>query len=754
MSRSIIETLESRTLLAAVPVAAIAQRSLQFNAVQGTENTQILRISNTGTANLDLVPGSVNVLGSAKGKFTTNFPSDTGFSIKPGKRFDMEVTFAAQDGAVVVDVARISIVTTDPAARGFTIALRGLPTLGEGVDKEPSLQRVIDTFGLPIDVGDADPSDYLLGTPTSTSDEVVMQALQKSGTGAVIIRPLALFGVSSGPAVRVGYYSPGQTQSAKELWYVPVESAQSVNPIVYGQTVFDPGTSPFALFTQWPGFYNADGTTRNVYSEDTLNSSWETNSSKLRKTRFYPFVDQFGNTVENAYVVAVEEYTAAYDNQDIVFIITNVKPADAKPTIAATSVFQQPDNTRLVFNKVEIPDEFVPNVTRLTQTVKVRNTGTESLLATFATTGNFSITSGGGSGITIAPGATRNVVITFTASSGNVHNGTFTINSNDTANPTITYDLAGYWQQYSEYLPTNHGASEEPTSKKIVNDLFGYTTVLANDGQNLSTAGEVRATGDEILQPYWKIADDGAYVRVTQLAAFHNQTYLDVNLVPQATQAYIGWYEQGSPNSTHTLATHASGDGQTVLPREKNNTSGITSGAFKPGTATFGFVVEGNEYSDPTLNPDSLSRTGYGHFVRFWPAYDKQGKLIANSYIMLQDYNRDFTNYDFNDNIYLIENIKPVDAIKSVLTVFTEETSRGARISFTSPATGPKIVGFNVYRSTTARGGYALLNDTPLARRPVTTYIDETSIASDTFYYQITAIGANGSESQPVTVVI
>lgn len=755
MKHQMIEQLESRTFLAATPapIATIGQRTLYFNAIKGDSATVTLRIDNTGTANLDLKPGSVYVLGGARRQFTTNMPAE-GKSIKPGKRFELKVTYTANNGDSNVDVARLILLTNDPARKGITVGLRGLDTAGNHDNLEPSLQRVIDTFGLPIDVGDANPSDYLLGTPTASSQEVVVQRLQKAGDGAVSIRPLALFGVNSGPAVRLGYYTPGQIETMQELWYVPSESAQSVNPIVYGQTLFDPGTKDFALFTQWPGFFNVNGTTRHVYSEDGLNATWETNASATRKMRFYPFKDQAGNAVANTYLVAVEEYTAAYDNQDILFIVSNVKPADGKPTAAVTSVFRQPNNHRLVFNKVANPDENYANTTRLTEVVDIRNTGTENLVVSLATTGNFSITSGGGTNVTIAPGATRKVTVTFTATGGSLHTGNLTITTNDISNPTINYDLVGYWQEYSEFLPSNHGVSLEPSAHEIVNSIFGYTTVLNDSGQNLNTNGQVRATGEEILSPYWEIADDGAYVRATLLAAYHNQTYetTEGDILP--TQSYISWYERGNEDTTTKITTHALGDSQSVLPREHNNTSQISSGAFKPGTKVFGFQVEGKEYSDPTLNPDPQDRTGYGHFVRFWPAFDEDGKQIPNAYIMLHDYNREFTNFDFNDNIYLIENITPVNSVKPVLTVFTEETSKGARISFTSPATGAKITGFNVYRSTTARGGYALLNDEPLARRPVTTFIDETSVASDTYWYQIVAVGLNGKTSVPVTVRI
>ncbi len=781
-SKFSIETLENRTFLSASPISAgvigetsgvmasakakataapeisITQRTMYFNTVQGQTQTQVLRITNNGSANLDLVAGSVALKGAARRNFTVNFP-EGGFSVKPGRRLDLEITFRSPVGeAVEVKVARLTIVTNDPATPAVSVGLRGLPTTGIGGSNEPSLARVLETFNLPTNVGDASPAEYQLGTPVAGNDEVKVQQLVKAGPGAVSIRPLAVFGTDNGPAVRLGTYTPGMPDSLKPLWYVPREDAQSVAPKVYGQTLIDPGDAPFGIFAEFPGFTNTNGMARNVYSEDGLNTVWEPKTDQLRKMRFYPFVDQQGNAAPNTYLVAVEEFTAEYDYQDVVFIVTNVKPLSAVadvPVLSVSNFAGAPTNDRLVFNKVEIPDTAYPNITRLQNTVRLTNSGTADLIVTVKTTGNFTIDRGGGTNVVMTAGTTRDVQVRFTATSGSTHSGTLVITSNDPDHATVTITLKGFWQQYSEFNPSNR-RSVEPNARQIVQDIFGYTTNLTYDGQGINGGGRVLATGDEVLSPYWKAADDGP-VKMTLLAAYHGQTYVDTrtgNTLP--AQSFAGWYEKGKAPLTSGRASvlkHGKGDGQMILPRHENaKISAYAAGQFNPGDKSFGFIIEGKEVSDPKLNPDPQGRTGFGHFVRFWPAYDGEGKLIPNTYLMLHDYNREFTNYDYNDNVFLVQNIVPENALKSPLTVFTEETSRGARISFTSPATGPKIIGFNVYRSTTPRGGYQLLTDTPLARRPVTTFVDETVTADQTFYYQITSLGGGGVESQPVTV--
>jgi hypothetical protein len=782
MQRQFVESLEARKVLASaagsvvtvgdtggVTASAAAinvtQRTIYFNAVQGQTNTQTLRITNTGDRNLVFAQGAVTLTGANSGAFSVvDFPTDT-FGLRSGRRLDIQIAFNAPN-TTAVQTAQLVINTNDPNQPQLIVNLRALPTKGEGGSLEPSLQKVVNAFGWQIDTGDGNAEDYLYGTPTGTSDEVVMQSLKRANASLpVTIRPLAMFGSATGPAVRLGTYTPGSPDDQTQLWYVPRESAQSLNPIVYGQTAINPGNEPFALFTEWPGFYNAqNGTTREVYSEDSLNT-WDTNASARRKMRFFPFVDARGEAVANTYLVAVEEWTQEYDQQDLLFVVTNVQKADGKPTISVLSKDDRPGNGRLVFNKVQIPNPDVTDVTKLDHTVTVSNTGTAPLVVNFSTTGNFSITSGGGTNQTIAPGASRTLNVRFTATGGGLHNGTLVMTSNDTDKPTVTVRLAGFWQEYSEQPPAGspNTDSDEPTSQVIVNDLFGYTTALTNPGQTLENNGLIQTVGDEILSPYWLAADDNAYVRITQIASYHGVTYVASNGQNEPTQTFTGYYYQDAPGTKNTLMRHEDGHAQTVLPGKDNSTSNLTTGQFRATSdRPFGFVVENLEHSDPAINRQialdngvaGASNPNFGHFVRFWPAYDGEGKIIPNTYIMLHDYNRAYTNYDFNDNIYIVENIKPVNALKSPLTLFAEETSRGARISFTGPGSGPRILGFNVYRSSSPRGVYELLTDQRLPRRPIQTFIDETSVASDTYYYKIVSVGANGVESAPVMVII
>ena len=43
-----------------------------------------------------------------------------------------------------------------------------------------------------------------------------------------------------------------------------------------------------------------------------------------------------------------------------------------------------------------------------------------------------------------------------------------------------------------------------------------------------------------------------------------------------------------------------------------------------------------------------------------WPAKDRAGGVIPGAYLMTMDYGSSETvNYDFQDNVYLLENVEP-----------------------------------------------------------------------------------------------
>jgi hypothetical protein len=87
------------------------------------------------------------------------------------------------------------------------------------------------------------------------------------------------------------------------------------------------------------------------------------------------------------------------------------------------------------------------------------------------------------------------------------------------------------------------------------------------------------------------------------------------------------------------------------------------------------------------------------------------------------------------------------NASDSPQTVSLSATTEEWVLSWT-PSTTPGIIGYFVYRGTTAGGPYPkLLNSTPVKG---TTYTDQTAQATNRYYYVVTAVAANGvTQSAP-----
>lgn len=314
------------------------------------------------------------------------------------------------------------------------------------------------------------------------------------------------------------------------------------------------------------------------------------------------------------------------------------------PDIALENLDGAPFADRLIFNRI---DNY-GGATHRRVTLRIRNVGDSALsISSLPISGPWQLDPAIPLPTSIPTNNYLDVTVRFDATSGDVHNGTLTINSNDHDEAGVVVQLSGFWQS----LPEN---DQEPGIGQIIR-VFGYTTELVSAGQRLNRQGLVDAVGEEVLSPYWRRADTSKPVTIRQLSAFHS-------CCDPATAATVRWHAKGS-SSTTTLFKHAVVDGQSLLPR-KGDANGEPAGpaiaTFTPGS-TFGFNVDG-EWSDPTLNNQSEDQNNgcsgaCGHHVRFWPARDRQGALIPNTYIMAGDYNG--INYDYNDNVYLISNVTP-----------------------------------------------------------------------------------------------
>ena len=216
-----------------------------------------------------------------------------------------------------------------------TIALGGLSFAGTGGNNEPSLQWILDTFALPVDVGDRNPSTTPVeGAPADglVGEEVAAQTFRKAGTGPVTLEVLAAYAVENDPVVEFGWYAAGNAASAQQVFDIPRTSsstppnnAQRLSPLVTGTASFDPGSGAFGLYSFWPANQFFDE--RTTYTEDALNIFPR---ALPHHVRTYPYRNTDGSAEPDAYIVATNEFHLGGDFNDVVVVVRNVQPVGGR----------------------------------------------------------------------------------------------------------------------------------------------------------------------------------------------------------------------------------------------------------------------------------------------------------------------------------------------------------------------------------------------------------------------------------------
>jgi hypothetical protein len=644
------------------PNLSVDKTSVAFNDVLGGSGSRNVSFTIRNSGDQPLTINSIALSGAEASQFKiANKPGD-GSTLAPGASAAVSANFTAAGGAGL-KAANVAINSNDPDQGTTNVALRGLATTGTGGEQEPSLQRILDAYGLDIRSGDPNPSTTYLLSDSETrgaNDEVTVQKLVKAGNGPVTIQPLAVF-AGGDPAARFGYYPAGNPGGRTQVFSVPGADAQSVVVNANGSTSFDPGSAPFGLFAhfEFPGVLN-----NTMYSEDNLNTA-ENDAASKRKVRF------FTTGEPNAYLFTFEDYNNhpenATDANDLVGIIRNVRStSDAGGNLSVQNLDTLPFNDRLIFNRVKNqpplpitnPDGSVRqppnNVVHDTATARITNTSDapitiNDLVVTSAHANAWQVTSGPADGAVLQPGQSADITLKFILNT-RPDNGVNETNDpsggarfragSTTGSLTIKTSRGDQAIQLAGWFQSNNESAEEPSIQTMVNKLLGYKTVIANEGQDIDTGGRRQAVGEEVLSSYWKKAG-GGNVTVRQLAAWHTQG--DANS--------FGWHTQGS-GSQKTLFAHKGDEGQSWLPSK----TGGGPGRRQLSTRQQQLRVRRGRLRVERRRAQS-GGASTGHHFRFWPARDRGGNLIANTYIVGMDFQG--INYDYQDNLYLISNIKP-----------------------------------------------------------------------------------------------
>ncbi|NRB58225.1 MAG: carbohydrate-binding protein, partial [Salinicola sp.] len=328
---------------------------------------------------------------------------------------------------------------------------------------------------------------------------------------------------------------------------------------------------------------------------------------------------------------------------------------------------------RLAFNYLEDNDATssspVPREYKDSGSVVITNNGTGELsVSSITLSGPFRLADADAlNDLRLAPGQSVEVGVLFdraayTPPTSNAADGVFegvmTVISDDVDQPVTEIQLAGFWQARDE-------GGWEPNLNEIWrvfgfgNHIDGLSTLDGGGQSVLQNFDLYQAVNDqEVLSRYWQIADGVESATVTQLAALHGYS-----------GALLALHAPGDKSARTALSNHDSLYSQSFLPQIANGdyaTATFDRGRIPDGWAgddIFGISVA-NLSTDPSLNPSGggtppAEDAGIerGYTVRVFQAYDTAGNAISNTYFVVMDYTG--INYDYNDNVFLIEGIQP-----------------------------------------------------------------------------------------------
>ncbi|AMR33528.1 hypothetical protein A0256_19920 [Mucilaginibacter sp. PAMC 26640] len=204
----------------------------------------------------------------------------------------------------------------------------------------------------------------------------------------------------------------------------------------------------------------------------------------------------------------------------------------------------------------------------------------------------------------------------------------------DNATKLQPIDLTGIW----EYRYENDW---EPGLQRILNSLNFKTKVGFTYFDNGLKGETTTKHSDEVAADYFEAANPTRPVKIRKIASYHGCCTTedsDTLAIYDPNKQLTRQLQYTNQYSGQMLLPFASD-----LPDAKHLAK--LSGPFA--------VKIGLSYTDRTLNH------GKKIGIRIWKAIDDQGKVINNAYILGSDYlGKKGTNYDYQDNVYYIENIK------------------------------------------------------------------------------------------------
>jgi hypothetical protein len=331
------------------------------------------------------------------------------------------------------------------------------------------------------------------------------------------------------------------------------------------------------------------------------------------------------------------------------------------PIASAALVAAAPD---LVFSAIQ-------NTTSAPRTIVFTNTGPGSLTITGRTitgtnAGNFAITAPGAGAVVVPVGGTITYTLTFSPPNGvfNVERtATLTLNTSAGTVPVNLHGLA---------LQGSAGSNEPPLQLAIrvagFNINVGSNALISRPVQP-APIFEDYTLGDEVFEPLFQKAGPG------------NVTMTSIMRFSPAEDLPYGYYFPNGTLNPPLNEVNSMADTTGAAPLNHQRLYPITTtnnNTFDPGNNAFGLYVSSLSFARDSFTEEALNTGPRVRAARMFPARNRSGTLIPNSYIVTYE---DAANGDYQDYVFLVENVVPAQIDPPIAANDTAATTVPAAVN-------------------------------------------------------------------------
>ena len=700
-SASATPTTIALTGAGSLPGLSVTPSSVSFgNVVDGTSSSQLVTLTNTGTANLVVSSASATGTGFSVSGFTaqTVAPSST-------------MTFNAVFSPTTTGAASGSIsVATNLAASPTAISLSGTGTQA-GISVTPSSV----TFG---NVADGTSSSQVVTLKNTGTANLTVSSESVTGAGFSVTGFTAQTLTPNSTMTFSAVFAPTSAGAASGSISVNTNLAGSPTAIPLTGTGTQAGISVTPSSVAFGNVADGTGSTQAITLKNTGTANLVVSSESITGAGFSVagFTAQTLTPNSTMSFNAVFAPTSAGAVSGTITVTTNL----ASPTtIALTGTGAAP---AMSVTPSSVAFGNVADGSNSSQTITLTNTGVVNLVVSSASATGAGFSVSGFTAQTVTPGNTMTFSAVFAPTSAGAASGSISVATNVPASPTAI-SLTG--------TGTAPAMSATPSSV-----TFGSVV----DGQNNSQTITLKNTGTANLV----VSSASATGTGFSVSGFTAQT-----LTPNSTMTFNAVFapsSTGGVSGSVSVATNAPGS-PTVIGLTGTGAAATYVLTATPATLNFGSVNVGSNSSLPvTLQNTGNSNITISGISGATGAFSTSGAGVGTTLTPTQ-----------STTLNVIFTPSASGAASGTITIASNDTTppsisvsgTGAAVSSSvslswSPSGSSDVVGYNVYRGTISGGPYTKITPSPVSNASDS---DSSVTSGNTYYYVVTAVDSSNNES-------